>query len=175
MTERRSAASSAARAARSRSVPSARPLRGFSLVAGLGDGPDEGAGDVAEGAHGGAPGREIDGGIDDAGHRPQRPLDPPHAGRAGHAGDPGRDRPLGGLVADVADRLRHLGGLGARPEPHPRPLGRQVHGRRRDALDGADRALDPPDAGRAGHAADRDVEDRFVLPRKVLDRHGRLP
>ena len=107
-------------------------------------------------------GGEIDLCLHDAGDTRQRGLDPRHATRAGHADDLQIERFMGNVVASGLDRGDQLQGRRPRRvEADFGALGGQID-LGRDAGQRSEGLFDPPGAGGAGHALDRQRQGATV-------------
>ena len=116
-------------------------------------------------------GGEIDGDRLDARHLAQRPLDPPHAGGAGHPGHGQHHLLAAHPVAGLLDGRLQVGeGGGGRVVADGGLLGRQVDAGVGHARHLGERPLDAAHAGGAGHAGDRQAD---VLGRPAARRGGR--
>ncbi len=106
--------------------------------------------------NGGALGGQVDRGRLDPRHLQQRPLDPAHAGGAGHPANRQGDLLAPHAVPSLLDGAGQVRqGHGRRVIADRGALGRQVHARPIDPLDLAERPLDAPHTGGAGHTGDR--------------------
>ena len=102
--------------------------------------------------------RQVDAGRQDPGHRQQRTLDAADTGRAGHAVDGQVKLRPRYRVAGLFDCSRQCGGVRALLHRHRRLLGGQVDAGCGHAGHRGQRLFHAADAGRAGHAVDRQVE-----------------